>query len=310
MDRVATDMRRGGSPNTMTNAEANIMNKEENTIIRLSETDEDYYEVVEDTGIPEIRKEKKKKRYLFIWLPVLIALLICAVILHPLTGEKSKAVETAESAELVSETALSAEINDASNEEKTARPASGEAEVDEISSEATEEVPDEIATPAVELHQAESSIQNTQSEQRIIADPQIPEESPLPQAVHSHTWVHHDAVLHTFHHDAEYITVHHDAVTEQRWVVDSPSYDVIICTGCGAQFINGAEYDAHAEYYAVNNMDMSHGYSVTTVQEQGHYETITVSDAYDELVESVPPWDETVVDSPAYDECTSCGARQ
>ena len=27
-------------------------------------------------------------------------------------------------------------------------------------------------------------------------------------------------------------TIHHDAVTEQRWVQDTPAYDV--CSGCGA----------------------------------------------------------------------------
>ncbi len=137
-----------------------------------------------------------------------------------------------------------------------------------------------------------------------------PEPTPAPAPVHTHTWVHHDAVTHTVHHDATYGTVHHDAVIEQRWVVDVPSYDIIQCTGCGAQFASEAEYGAHFDYYAVNFLDTSHGSTVITVPEQGHYETVTVSEAYDETVETSPAWDETVVDSPAYDECSSCGARQ
>ena len=57
---------------------------------------------------------------------------------------------------------------------------------------------------------------------------------------------------------------------------------------------------------------MSHGNTVefTNIPEQGHYETVTVSEAYDETVETSPAWDEVIVDSPAYDECSGCGARQ
>ena len=32
--------------------------------------------------------------------------------------------------------------------------------------------------------------------------------------------------------------------------------------------------------------------------------------ARDEQVETVAPWDEVIVDSPAYDECSGCGIRQ
>ena len=137
-----------------------------------------------------------------------------------------------------------------------------------------------------------------------------PEPEPVQVPVHTHIWVHHDAITHTVHHDAEYATVHHDAVTEQVWVVDVPSYDLITCTGCGAQFTDRAGYDAHTEYYAVESGDMSHGYSVTTVPEQGHYETRIITEAQDEQVETVAAWDEVIVDSPAYDECSGCGIRQ
>ena len=55
---------------------------------------------------------------------------------------------------------------------------------------------------------------------------------------------------------------------------------------------------------------MSHGYSVITVPEHGHYETVTVQDAYDEVSETAAAWDETIIDVPAYDECPGCGARK
>ena len=132
--------------------------------------------------------------------------------------------------------------------------------------------------------------------------------------VHTHTWVHHDAVTHTVHHEAEYSTVHHDAVTEQRWVVDQPGYYVSkwICTGCGAEFSSSAEMSAHAEHYAVEMEDMSHGCTVTEtyVAEVGHYEQVIVQAEYDETVELSPAWDETIIDVPAYDECPGCGARK
>ncbi len=60
-----------------------------------------------------------------------------------------------------------------------------------------------------------------------------PAPQPDPQPTHTHTWVHHDEMTHA---------VHHDAVTEQKYVVDSPAVwqDTNHCE-CGATFATEQE---------------------------------------------------------------------
>lgn len=144
------------------------------------------------------------------------------------------------------------------------------------------------------------------------AQPTQPTQPTQPEPpAHTHTWVHHDAVTHTVHHDATYKTVHHDAVTEQKYVVDSPAvWGATYYCSCGYSTESSAEMTAH-----VLNApwDEEHNDSVVEYivsEEKGHYETVTVKDAWDETVVDQAAWDETIVDQAAYDECSGCGARK
>ena len=117
--------------------------------------------------------------------------------------------------------------------------------------------------------------------------------------------------------------VHHDAVTEQVWVVDEAAWDETVektetrevngykCR-CGLVFTDINEWNAHSDYYEddENEWDNHTGWSSTTVIEEvvvgtetihhdevGHYETRTVTEAYDE----------TVVTG---QKCSKCGATK
>lgn len=109
------------------------------------------------------------------------------------------------------------------------------------------------------------------------------------QPTHKHNWV------------AQTKTVHHDAVTEQVYVVDQAAYDDPIyewreiCNNCGADITNDP---------GIHSAEFGHSYSSKPVQvgathhdEVGHYETKTVSEA----------WDETVTTGYT---CSGCGASK
>ena len=87
---------------------------------------------------------------------------------------------------------------------------------------------------------------------------------------HQHNWV------------EQTKTVHHNAVTEQQWIVDVPAYteERTICNQCG-QDISG-----FAAQHLLDNMPncFSYGSQWVPVPEQGHYETVTVQEAWDEQV--------------------------
>ena len=178
----------------------------------------------------------------------------------------------------------------------------------------------------------EDPTEEPETEDPETAKPEDPTEKPTqPETpTHTHTWVHHDAVTHTVHHDAvthtvhhdaTYKTIHHDAETTQKYVVDQPAVyqDTYYCS-CGYSTTDRSEMTAHMKN-APWDEDHSEGVRTTLVQEEvGHYETVTVKDAWDETVvdqaawdETVvdqAAWDETVVDQAAYDECSGCGARK
>ena len=127
---------------------------------------------------------------------------------------------------------------------------------------------------------------------------------------HVHTWV--DVTE----------TVHHDAVTEQVWVVDEPAWDETVdkteekqvqkyqCR-CGEIFDSGDAWDAHwASFDWETAADYHDGWTSVYVYETvvvgtetihhdevGHYETKTVTEAYDE---------EVVVGQ----KCSECGATK
>ena len=87
-----------------------------------------------------------------------------------------------------------------------------------------------------------------------------------------------------------YETIHHEAVTEQVWVVDVPAgkQQVVECY-CGMQFYGSNaynEYVAHDTEAYLNGDNSHYGYTVwyEEIEEQGHYETRVIQEAYDEQV--------------------------
>lgn len=94
-----------------------------------------------------------------------------------------------------------------------------------------------------------------------------------------HHWQHHDA------------TGHYDKVVDQpAW--DEPIYETrAICNGCGASF---KTVDEVIEHLAMSGCS---GYYVDEVQTGTIHHEATYKDVW-------------VQDSPAYDECTNCGARK
>ena len=103
------------------------------------------------------------------------------------------------------------------------------------------------------------------------------------------------------YHEAVYKTVHHEAVTEQVWVVDEAAYtyeepvyethDRTICNVCGADITNNRV--EHSRNHALNDegggyhnecIQVQVGTKTVNVPEQGHYETKTIKESYDEKV--------------------------
>ena len=114
---------------------------------------------------------------------------------------------------------------------------------------------------------------------------------------HTHSWY------------AVYSSVPHDAVTEEAWVVDQSAYDEpvyqpMICCRCGATFGSWDAYVAHSDSYIdtpdwSNHSSCSSGEAIVGYEhhdENGHWETRLVQDAYEEQVI-------------AYYEC-ACGERR
>lgn len=97
-----------------------------------------------------------------------------------------------------------------------------------------------------------------------------------------HHWQHHDA------------TGHYDKVVDQpAW--DEPIYETrAICYGCGAQFKTADEAGEHTMMHFGDGCD---SYYVDDVQTGTIHHEATYKDVW-------------VQDSPAYDECTNCGARK
>ena len=116
--------------------------------------------------------------------------------------------------------------------------------------------------------------------------------------------------------------VHHDAVTEQVWVVDEAAWDEEVNTTelqqiqkyecrCGIVFDTPSEWEAHLMSFDPQEGMTNHsGWTSVYVTEEvvtgtetihhdevGHYETRTVTEAYDE----------TVVTG---QKCSKCGATK
>ena len=103
------------------------------------------------------------------------------------------------------------------------------------------------------------------------------------------------------YHEAVYKTVHHEAVTEQVWVVDEAAYSYeepvyetqnrTICNTCGADITDNSLSHRKAHLlngenssYHIESKQVQSGTKTVDVAEQGHYETKTIKEAYDEKV--------------------------
>ena len=164
-----------------------------------------------------------------------------------------------------------------------------------------------------EIKEPVSSEQNSQKQEEPAATPvneaepeknrDASENKAETPSEHVHEWIDetvwHDEVTHI---------EHHDAVTEERWVSVPVRINHYICNTCRKEFTTQEEAYAHedATYMAAiaaNDMSLAHsGHSVISeTVDQGYYETVVVKEAYDE----------TVIDSPAWEEhrlrCTGCG---
>ena len=122
---------------------------------------------------------------------------------------------------------------------------------------------------------------------------------------HVHVWktdvIFHEAVTHT---------VHHEEVTEQRWVSVPETVITYVCDVCGKEFSSQAEVYAHedATYSkAIETGDFSGVHTghttVFNTVENGHYETVTLEEARDETVTDSPAWEEK------HTYCEVCGAE-
>ena len=102
-------------------------------------------------------------------------------------------------------------------------------------------------------------------------------------------------------HEAEYKTVHHPAETKKVWVVDQEGYtyeepvyeehDRTICNNCEIDITDNCT--AHMKQHALNRESASYrnewieiqvGTKTITVEEQGHWETQVVKEAWNEQV--------------------------
>ena len=131
-------------------------------------------------------------------------------------------------------------------------------------------------------------------------DPADPGEDPEDPKPHVHTFV------------DVYETVHHDAVTEEQWVpnivtvVDQEAWDEDVysekktvwqCADCGAQYSGYLEALIHAVRESHNTSVTQvtvggektgtiHHDAVTHEEDQGHHETVVVTEAWDEQVKT------------------------
>ena len=116
---------------------------------------------------------------------------------------------------------------------------------------------------------------------------------------------------HEYNWEPVYETVHHDAVTEKTWVVDKAAWDEPVykyfevcnnckpdspnpCSRCRAlgiskyEYGNADELDEHQYECTENGGGCMFSSTITKIvdyvhhDEEGHYETVTVSEAYDE----------------------------
>ena len=121
---------------------------------------------------------------------------------------------------------------------------------------------------------------------------------------HVHNWtekvIYHEAVTHT---------VHHDAVTEEQWVSVIHETMYFCCDTCGKRFSSQQEAYAHEDATMeaaidANDMTLFHpGHSsVIERTDDGHYETVVIKEAYDEVIVDEPAWEEHIL------RCKDCGA--
>ena len=254
---------------------------------------------MKDTGA-----RKKKKRPGFVWLLAFLFLTVCLglyLMPHvtveeriPVTGEQNELPDPGETAaNIIPREDLPAEAA-GTTENSIGRTEEGDLP-DEPKS--TAALPSAPAGSAAETEVPPASAVST--------NPPMPGSQETAQTGHVHEWV--EEVVEV--HPAVTETVHHDAVTEERWVSVPVRVMRAHCTTCGAVFDDQADADAHLWYWMQRAADegdhslqhISYQIWADTV-DQGYYETVTVQDAYDEVVEITPAWTEYIF------RCRTCGA--
>ena len=174
--------------------------------------------------------------------------------------------------------------------------------ISESSKSGDKEKPIQVSPKPQKPNQSKPQAEQTKPQAQAPTKPAAPAKQPAtPQ--HVHNW---QPVYTTVHHDAQYQTVHHDAVTQDQWIVDQPSYGKVVCLGCGQEFDSVDAWVNHGDSYPEENFFEHSSYTVKSYPEKGHNETVVVTPAWDEQVQTSSPWDEQVVSG--Y-QC-SCGARK
>ena len=228
--------------------------------------------------------------------------------------ESSKAAEESKNESSVKEETAKQEQSSKPNQEASegSNAAGSNAQAAEQSkAEETASAPETDNQP--EQEQTAAAEQTTSEPQKTQSAPDQTESTKTEQSqapAHVHTWV-----------DVTEV-VHHDAVTEQVWVVDQPAWDETVekteeqqvqkyeCR-CGSVFDTSDEWLAHTESFDWETAaDYHDGWTATYETEEvvvgtetihhdevGHYETRTVTEAYDE----------TVVTG---QKCSKCGATK
>ena len=183
----------------------------------------------------------------------------------------------------------------------------------EVSSNTSEGYSFSAGNERKETKEPVSVAQNSQKQEVPVAAPvnetepeksrDVSEDRAETPSVHVHEWVEETV----WHEEISHIE-HHDAVTEERWVSVLVRINHFICNTCRKEFTTQEEAYAHedATYMAAidaNDMNLAHsGHSVISeTLDQGYYETVVVREAYDETVIDSPAWEEHIL------RCNGCG---
>ena len=243
--------------------------------------------------------------------------------------ESSKPAESSESSSESSKTEESSKQEESSKNEESKQneDQNNESEESKSGSDTNESSKQEESSKQQESSKTESSSQQQQESSKPQESSKTEESSKQEKSKPESSTQQQQQESQTSTCDHEWVdvteVVHHDAVTEEVWVVDEAAWDETVnktetqevakckCR-CGMLFDSSADWDEHALSYLddVDELDNHSGWTRVYVTEEvvvgtetihhdevGHYETRTVTEAYDE----------TVVTG---QKCSKCGATK